>query len=392
MRSRLFPPLLAVLATLAIAPAAALAAVPQGFVGTNIDGPFFYPQMDQSGQMSQMVASGVESARVLVNWGAMQPYSSFQSMPPSPPGTFQNIGGVPTNFALMDDVVGLAATHGLTVLPQIEYAPPWDSGNPSNKASPPKSAAPYARFVQALVQRYGPRGTFWAANPGVPRIPVRMWQIWNEPDFTSYWSQQPFEKGYMNLVRAAHAAIKSADPGAKVILAGLPNLSWIYLQKIYAIRGARGLFDAVAVHPYTATPSGAITIIRRVRAVMDRAGDRGKPIFATELSWPSASGKARTLFENATTESGQATKVPQAMRLLAKYRKTLRIGGFYYYTWMTNETMPGASGDPFNFAGLLRFINGVGITPKPVYATFTSAALAIEGCRSKSGVATNCVR
>ncbi len=391
MRWRLLVSALAVVAGLVIAPAPASASVPQGFVGMMADGPFFYPYMNEGGELDTMIANGVQSVRTLVNWSSMQPYASEARVPVALRGEFTNVNGVPTNFAGLDQLVALAAARRLAVLPVLEYAPGWDSLNPRSAAAPPKSPRPFASFVAALARRYGTHGSFWAANPTLPRVPVRMWQIWNEPDFTAYWSRQPFEPGYVRLLRATRPALRAADRAAKLVLAGLPNFSWQYLADMYKLH-ARGLFDAVAVHPYTATPQGVITILGKVRAVMNRNGDRNKPILATELSWPSAKGKAPTTFENATTESGQATKVGQAIRLLALDRRRLGIGAFYYYTWITNETMPGAGHDQFNFAGLLKFFDGRGTFVKPALASFSKAALAIEGCRRKGPLATNCIR
>jgi hypothetical protein len=385
--------LIVVLATLAIGLVAAMPAaarVPQGFVGTVLDGPFFYPDFDQSGQMNNMIADGVESLRTSFNWAVMQPYKSFSSVPSALKAKFQDVNGLPLNVSVMDNVVALAAERRMTILPVVEYTPSWDSRHPLNSATPPSSPAAYAQFIVALIHRYGPHGTFWSANPSLPRVPIRMWQIWNEPDFTVYWSQQPFEAGYVKLLRAVRPAVRAADPGAKIVLAGLPNFSWRYLADIYKFKGARKLFDVVAVHPYTATPAGAVTILRKVRTVMDQHGDRHKPMMATELSWPSAKGLAKTTFENSTTVAGQAKKVSQAVRLLAKDRKSLGLAAFYYYTWITNQTLPGAKHDPFNFAGLLSFQDGVGVSAKPVLSTFTRAALSIEGCRRKVLVATDC--
>jgi hypothetical protein len=391
MRARFVLSVLIVVAGLAIVPApAAAAGVPQGFVGMMADGPFFYPAMDPNAEFGQMVASGVQSIRTLVNWAGMQPYKSFASVPQTMRGLYQNVDGIPTDYANLDALVGPAAQRGLTVLPVIEYAPTWDSVNARNPASPPASPGPYGRFVAALVRRYGPNGSFWSANPGIRRVPIRMWQIWNEPDFLVYWSQQPFEPGYVRLLRATHSAVKAADPGAKIVLAGLPNFSWTYLAKIYAIHGARNLFDAVAVHPYTSTPASAVKILQMVRAVMNQNGDRHKPILATELSWPSAKGKAKTTFENATTEAGQAQKLAQAERLLAADRNGLGLAGFYYYTWITNESA-GASVDQFNYSGLLKFIDNQGTMVKPALGAFTRAALGIEGCRRKGTLATICL-
>jgi hypothetical protein len=370
--------LVAALVVLFAAPPPAGARVPRGFVGMGIDGPFFYPDMDENAQMNKIVASGVQSVRTLFDWAGIQPYPDFASVPPALRSKFVNIGGVPTNFSLTDQVVGLAASHGLTVLPVLEYAPTWDSTHPGSPGAPPSSTAAYAKFAAALVHRYGPTGSYWGQNPQIRKIPITMWQIWNEPNFTVYWSRQPFERGYVKLLRAAHNAIKAADRSAKVVLAGLTNFSWRYLTQIYKIRGARGLFDIVAAHPYTANPSGVVTILEKVRAVMARFGDRKKPIIASEISWPSAKGQAITLFENATTEAGQARKTGEAVRLLARDRKKLGLRAFYYFTWITNETQPGARADPFNFAGLFRFINGVGTFQKPAYPAFVRAVRAIE--------------
>lgn len=384
--------LVGAIAALAVLPGTAAAKVPPGFVGMMLDGPFFYPDMNQGSQMDLMVGSGVESVRTVFNWDVMQPYASFAQVPPSQRGLFTNVNGLPLNLGVIDQVVALAAQRRMSVLPVVEYTPPWDNRHPRNASYPPTSNTPYARFLNALVSRYGPRGSFWAAHPGLPRVPIRRWQIWNEPNFSAYWDRQPFERSYVKLLGAAHKAIHRADRGATVIMAGLANYSWRYLRTIYRVRGARRDFDAVAVHPYTATPAGAVKILRLNRAVMNAHGDRRKPMLATELSWPSARGVAHTNFENSTTEAGQAQKVAQAVRLMARVRRSLHLLAFYYYTWITNETLPGARVDPFNFAGLFRFLDSTGQSAKPVFGTFTRSALGIEGCKRKSGAATNCGR
>jgi hypothetical protein len=67
---------------------------------------------------------------------------------------------------------------------------------------------------------------------------------------------------------------------------------------VLAIAGARAVRHArlracgvVGVHPFTRTPQGVISILQRIRAVMDKAGDRKKPIIADEVSWPSSFGQ-----------------------------------------------------------------------------------------------------
>ena len=194
----------------------------------------------------------------------------------------------------------------------------------------------------------------------------------------------------MALLRAAHTAIKRADPHAKVVLAGMPNYSWVQLKAFYKVRGARRQFDVVAVHPYTAQPDGVIAILQRVRNVMNSAGDKRKPIIADEVSWPSSLGKLPHggKFDIATSEKGQARKIAQLLPLLGRDRLRLGLLGFDYYTWAGVERRHGI---PFDFAGLFRFSNGSFIT-KPAYFAFRQAALGLERCRRKGALATACAR
>jgi hypothetical protein len=367
-------------------PSAGAATVPAGFVGMNADGPLFSVAGESERQLRAMVASGVESIRVVFDWSAAQPFPDWNHVPLDLVGNYQP-DPVPTSFAATDQIVDLAARRHLTVLPVVLYAPSWDQlPHPATTLAVPRSPAPYAEYLGLLVRRYGPHGTFWREHPVVSKMPIRMWQIWNEPNLLNFWPA-PLVPNYISLLRAAHNAIKRADPGAKVVLAGMPDYVWTELALLYRV-GARGLFDVAAVHPYTKTARGVITILELVRRVMDRAGDRRKPIILTELNWPAALHRTPFYADFETTEAGQAQKLAAAIPLLARYRRQVGLMSFYYYTWATDD-IPG--GDPFQFAGLLGLNHGR-LAKKPAYNAFRRAALAIEGCRLKASVATICAR
>jgi len=352
------------------------------------DGPVFYRAVDLERQLGLAVSSGVESLRVGFDWSRAQPYRSFSEVPASLRGQFTDVGGVPTQFAPTDLIVGSAARRGLSLLPVVLNSPPWATATGKGSASSPPSPAAYAAFLRALVDRYGPHGSYWSSHPSIRAVPIRMWQIWNEPDFTRYWSTQPFAPSYVRLLAAAHAAIKQADPGARVVLAGFPEFSWEYLAQVYRVPGARKLFDVVAVHPYTAHAQGVIVILQRVRAVMDQFGDAAKPLFATEITWPSSQGKAPPQFGVGTTEAMQARLLDQVMPLLEANRTKLGLTGIYWYTWMGDES-PTPNPYGFDYAGLLKYVSGQ-IQVKPALAAFKRSALALEHCSSKGGVATIC--
>ncbi|MHB8694585.1 MAG: glycoside hydrolase 5 family protein [Solirubrobacteraceae bacterium] len=383
----------AVIATAAGAAAAGPGGtVPQGFVGAVVDGPL-YPQpargVTLSSQFDAMVASGVQSVKAVIDWAYAQPYASFAHVPAAQRAQFTDVGGIPTRFSEIDPLVAAAAAHGMTVLPTVMYAPSWDAAPAPKPSFPiPRSDAPYASFLTALVTRYGPHGSFWASVRR--KVPIRTWEIWNEPDITKFWSVQPFAPSYVQLLHAAHDAIKHADPGATLVLAGLTNFSWQDLAAIYAIPGASGWFDAVAAHPYTKQPAGVITILGKLRAVMNEHGDSSKPLIADEISWPSAVGQSRLShqYDFTTTQAGQASRIAQLIPMLASHRRSLNLLGFDYYTWATAERRNLQS---FDYAGLERYAGGGRFFAKPALAAYRTAVLALEGCSRKGPLATNCL-
>jgi hypothetical protein len=379
--------LVVVVATLALS-TPAMARVPFGFAGVMIDGPMNAPGYNPADEMDVMVASGVESVRFAFHWVDGQPYRDLSQVPEAQRAEFVDVDGVPTTFSRFDPTVAAAAARGLTLLPNVTTAPGWAAKRPGVFGSPPKGTADFARFVRALVQRYGPNGRFWAENPTLPRRPIRMWQLWNEPNLRYSWTERKWAPGYVKLLRAGRAAIKTADPGARIVLAGLANVSWADLEQVYRVRGARRLFDEVAIHPYTKPPEGVITILERVRRVMARYGDRRKPVTVTEFGWPSSKGKVKGIGVS-TDRRGQAARLGKALPLLARNRKRLRLANVYYYTWVTNDR-PNSS--IFFFAGLRHRLPSGRVVPKPAFHVFRRTALRLEGCRVKSSVATRCAR
>jgi hypothetical protein len=343
---------LAALAALLVAAPAQARSVPKGWLGVHVDGPMtdlgdqFMPEWDL------MAASGAETVRVAFDWRTAQPAE-----------------GGPIDMRTTDAVVAAAAQRRLPVLPVVHRTPDWAAARPAaGHASAPRGTAAYAGYLTALAGRYGPQGSLWAERPELPRMPIRAWQIWNEPNLNLFWAPQPFAKRYVALLKASRRALRAADPGAKVILAGLPNISWVALRQIYKA-GGRGSFDAVALHPYTRTPANIIRLVRLARRETRRFRDRRVPIWLTELSWTSSRGKARGLPGLVTDERGQAARLGAALPRLAKVRKKYRIEKVIWYTWISREE----SRNPFNWSGLRR-VRGDRIVSVPALTAFRRAA------------------
>jgi hypothetical protein len=377
---RLFPVLIMLALALPGTADGAERRVPHGWLGVTVDGPV---DPYEPGEWDRMTRAGVESVRIAVRWHQLQPYAPAE-VPALEAGRFQLVDGIPTDFRPFDAYVAAAAARGLEVLPVVHMAPGWQSVRPGDIASPPRDPAAFGRFMTALVQRYGPDGSLWRERPGLRRVPVRAWQLWNEPNITIFWSLQPFAPEYAALVRAGAAAVRAADRGATVVLAGLTNRSWVDLAAVYEA-GARGSFDAVAVHPYTRRPRDVLRVVRRARRVMARNGDGALPVWLTEMSWPAAVGRTRSTLGFEVTDAQQARRLRQALRLAAAERIRLRIGRAYWYTWLSSERGPSV----FDWSGLRRMRNGRSVAT-PALGAFQREARRLEGCAKAPRDARRC--
>lgn len=358
--------LAAVVIGLLAAPSASPAAVPMGFFGFSVEGALFRPEVNMSAQFSRMTKVGAEAVMTEVNWNFMQPEEDR-----------------PPDFTRIDRVMLNASRRGITVLANVLYAPRWAAVNPRNGATPPKPA-PYAAFLRELVLRYGPSGSFWAEHPEITPVPIRDWQVWNEPNLTGFWSEQPYQKDYIELLKASNYGIKLTDPGARVVLAGLVGRSWDELRKIYRA-GGKGLFDVVSLHPFTSRPVDVLKIIRLNRDVMAANGNAKLPVIISEMSWPSGKGKTKTRYTYEVTPKEQAARIRQMLPMLAKARRSLRIERVLWHSWLTKDSGPYA----FDYAGLRR-LRGAKISDKPGLAAYRTTVLALEGCKRKGTTVARC--
>jgi len=346
------------------------------FLGVTAGAPLLAPGFALRPELALMARNGVQSLRVPFYWRAAQPYRSSADVPAAERRRFVAVGGVPTDFGATDPAVEAAARAGVSVLPVVLGSPPWAARHPALSNSAPAGTASYAAFARALVERYGPRGSFWTEHPALPRRPIRLWQVWNEPNHAFYWSEQPFARDYVALLRAAGRAIHGADPGARVMLAGFAERSWETIASLYR-DGARGSFDVAAIHPYTFKVENVLKIVRLVRDALDRAGDPARPIMITELSWSSGAGRVRKSFGFDTTEADQAARLSRAIPLLTRLRRTLGLERIYWESWITYDRNVE---NPFDFSGLREQRPGGGARDKAALGAYRRVALGTERC------------
>ena len=301
-----------------------------------------------SAELTKLGDGGVGTLRVNLAWG------SVQSGPDAP-----------YDWSHYDPVVRAAAENGVRVLATVYSTPSWAA--PTAEIPPLGSdLAGFEDFVRAAVQRYGADGSFWKENPDLPKVAIADWQLWNEPNSILFWKPKPDPAGYLRLLRAFSSTVRGSDPGAQILLGGLfptPRDGLSLDQFLTALYqgGGRGLFDAVAIHPYARTPRDAVDRLAQARDVMRHFGDTDKPIWITEVGWASAGTPPGLV----VGPQGQANYVRQVFDLASADRGRLGIAGVVWYS--LNDT-PGPLW--VGHCGLF----GVDGRPKPAWDAYAQVA------------------
>jgi polysaccharide biosynthesis protein PslG len=277
------------------------------------------------------------------------------------------------NFAAEDWWVAATARKRIRILPVLFGAPSFYVRRHGSSTSPPSNRAAFGKYAAALVRRYGPNGSFWAENPGVPKLAIRSWQVWNEPNLSQYWYPRPKPAAYVKLLKVAYKAIKGVDRRAEVLTAGLPDS-----QQSKAMRftkfvtgmyraGGKSAFDTLAPNAYATTARGVIERVGRIRALMRKFGDRRAGIWVTEVGWGTGGPKNR--FNIGATR--QAREIAKLLRGLYRARHKYRVHGVVYYGWRDKPPYPPAFKDMWGLHTGLFTLKG---TPKPGYRAFARVA------------------
>ena len=264
----------------------------------------------------------MRSLRLPLSWSEVEPISPSLAAP---------------RWGSFDAAVALAAAHRMRVMPFVSYSPAWVAAAAGvEPIAYGWQRRAWAGFLRRAVRRYGHGGTFWRDNPGLPYLPVGAWEIWNEENIVTFGRARP--AGFARLLRISGRAIHRTDHGARVILGGLfgrplqipPNVgSGDFLSRVYRAGRVKPFFDGVALHPYVAAARAMRGQIRNLRRIMRAHHDARTPLYVTELGWGSASYESR--WERGYR--GQARELDRAFAMLARHRRSWRIGGVWWFSW-----------------------------------------------------------
>lgn len=177
--------------------------------------------------MSQVSSLGARYVRLTAGWSAISPMPDSRRMPgppfdPSNPRTYPGPG-----FSPLDRAVSYAHRLGMDVMIDIAFwAPRWAvaRGDPNRQYRYMPNPTLYGEFARAVAARYS--GSFSTSAGPLPA--VRLYTIWNEPNNAGFLEPQWRRTAegwipesphiYRGLYYASYPQIKSANPGAQVLI------------------------------------------------------------------------------------------------------------------------------------------------------------------------------
>lgn len=222
----------------------------------------------------------------------------------------------------------------------------------------PEERRGWHNFVRALVKHY--------------RTHVSHYEVWNEPDLTSFWKCQPKASDYVDLVRLTVEPLRAVQPEACVIGGsiawGMTVWSLKYLEDCLQA-GMHELIDIITYHGYKSVPerhsaqeiAAFIHLIRKYKPSLRYwQGEAGIQSYVPE--------KARGV---GALSAMQCTELIQARMLLRRFLLELHNGcSMSSYFHMADFAHYASFKETFHY-GLIRLEDG---SPKPAYYAMQSLA------------------
>lgn len=170
------------------------------------------------------------------------------------------------DFDRFDGILAECEAKGIQLLPILGYSVQW--ARPVHQ-----HLDAWEEYVRRVVERYG------------RRLPVL--EVWNEQNIFNFW-KDPNPTNYLALLRRTYETVKKADPAIRVAFGGTAGVPIPFIEEVYKLGGGK-CFDVLCIHPYSCPkrPEGVMDAnIEKLRAMMAKYGDASKPIWITEVGWP----------------------------------------------------------------------------------------------------------
>ncbi len=265
------------------------------------------------------------------------------------------------DWSRLDSVVEDLRGAGMEPLLVVIGSPSWANGVPESTPEHYLQVPHRGPQLDAWLDRYA---DFLAAAVDRYHEYVHRWEIWNEPNYASFWRPTPDPVAYRQVYERLRATILNEDPNAEVAVGGLGRLTVAPDADIPGIAFLRRLtraqrpIDAVALHPYTTDDhppdvhiagENNFDDIGRVRRLLETKGIRAS-VWVTEWGWSSAT----------VGERRQARYVGESLKMLETRYPFVRVA-----TYFADRDRP-----PEFFNGLL----DKNLSPKPAAVEFRAQA------------------
>jgi hypothetical protein len=302
------------------------------------------------GELEMLAATGVKWVRMDMTWVATERKK----------GEY--------DFSAYDRLVAALARAKLRALFVLDYgnpiySDPGDTPPYTSRAGTPEFRAAYARWAVAAVSRYAGKGF--------------LWEIWNEPNFSSFWKPRPSPADYSALVMETGKALRDAglckDNHSGEALIG-PACSLVDLPFIESCfkAGALNYWCAVSMHPYRlATPETVVDDYRALRALIySYSPGSSIPIISGEWGYSTAPS------ESHIDEPRQAALL--ARELLTNISHDIAIS--IWYDWRDDGGDPANAEHHFGLVRLPYVAKGSPpYQPKPAYNAIKTLAEQLGG-------------
>jgi hypothetical protein len=199
-------------------------------------------------------------------------------------------------FVRYDALLRSLEARQMGVLWILDYGHP-DHGGSTPRA--PQDVAAFGRFAEAAAAHFKGHN-------------VR-YEVWNEPNTAQFWEPSPSASDYATLLRETAAAIRRADPSAKISSGGLSRIDEAFLSQ--AVDPAlAGSLSAIGLHPYPM--GGPETIVPGLGMLREWvAHTLGEQIEIWDTEWGYSSSNApKDAPSNGHTEEGRMRQAGLAVR------------------------------------------------------------------------------
>lgn len=228
-----------------------------------------------------------------------------------------------------------------------------------------RDRAGWKNYVTALAKHFAGR--------------VEYYEVWNEPNCRYSWDQAPDPEEYGAFAAATAAAVREADPAAKIIGGAFAGTDVAYVYQ--ALKAGLGTADALSFHEYTPDETTVPETVRCLNS-LGRQFHPAMEIIQGESGSQSSSKGAGAL------NGGSWTKLKQAKQLLRHTVIDLSEGVKFtsYFSCMDMiEALHGKVGDKasyldYGYFGVLGADfdeNGIAVgdySPKPSYFALQNLA------------------